>query len=199
MFPPGAPQLLRVLSLRARARKLPPAAPAAEAAPVGANRYMMLKFRIEPTTNVEKTKSSSLRPQFGLEDMSPTTDAPTPITCSMATLTGSSGSYATRSSQPLRIPALPWVCPPLPSPEDSGCSSPSPLPRPPSPPPDLPPPSPLPPLVLASLLLLLLMGLSLRVDLGCRLTQCLLTDTSWRGVAAVRLTEGDGRCLDARL
>lgn len=33
------------------------------------------------TTNVENTKSSSLRPQLGLEDMSPTTDAPTPMTC----------------------------------------------------------------------------------------------------------------------
>ena len=34
------------------------------------------------TTMVEKTKSSSYKPQYGREDMSPTTAAPTPMICS---------------------------------------------------------------------------------------------------------------------
>ena len=33
------------------------------------------------TTMVEKTKSSSYKPQYGREDMSPTTAAPTPMIC----------------------------------------------------------------------------------------------------------------------
>jgi len=62
-------------------------------------------------------------------------------TCSMATLTGNSGSYATRSSQPFKMPDLP----------PSGCSlSPLPAPSPPPPPAPSPPPRPLP-LLLAPL------------------------------------------------
>ena len=34
------------------------------------------------TTKVEKTKSSSYNPQYGREDISPTTAAPTPMICS---------------------------------------------------------------------------------------------------------------------
>lgn len=34
-----------------------------------------------PRTSVAKTKSSSFRPQLGREDMSPTTEAPTPMIC----------------------------------------------------------------------------------------------------------------------
>jgi len=39
----------------------------------GARRYIRRKLRIEPTTRVEKTKSSSLRPKLGREAMSPRT------------------------------------------------------------------------------------------------------------------------------
>ena len=35
---------------------------------------------------VEKTKSSSYKPQYGLEDMSPRTAAPTPMTCIAVTV-----------------------------------------------------------------------------------------------------------------
>ena len=44
------------------------------------------------TMIVEKTKSSSYKPQYGLEDMSPRTAAPTPITCIAVTVGTSSSS-----------------------------------------------------------------------------------------------------------
>ena len=59
---------------------------AAAATATGASRYMSEKLRIEPTTSVENTKSSSPRPQLGLELMSPSTAAPTPMICSTRTL-----------------------------------------------------------------------------------------------------------------
>ncbi len=126
---PGAPQLLSVASLSARAIKPVAAAPPAAVLAVGATvhtheqtrtrtrhrsahsdiyvlvsladtnvstapsrlialrakehsrRYMIEKFMIDPTTSVLKTKSSSLSPQLGREDISPITDAPTPMIC----------------------------------------------------------------------------------------------------------------------
>lgn len=61
------------------------APPAAATTPtVGASRYIIVKLRMLPTTSVAKTRSNSYKPQLGREDISPTTEAPTPITCSMA-------------------------------------------------------------------------------------------------------------------
>ncbi|GER56923.1 nuclear fusion defective 6 [Striga asiatica] len=68
---------------------------------VGANRYMSTKFMIEPTTRVEKTKSSSLSPKLGREAMSPRTQALTPTISSMRTLNGNWGSAKTLDRHPL--------------------------------------------------------------------------------------------------
>ena len=57
-------------------------------ADVGAKRYMSMKLRIEPTTRVEKTKSSSFNPKLGRDAMSPRTQAVTPTSSSMRTLKG---------------------------------------------------------------------------------------------------------------
>ncbi|KAG0467405.1 hypothetical protein HPP92_018985 [Vanilla planifolia] len=67
---------------------------------VGARRYMSKKLRMEPTTTVEKTKSSSLRPKLGREDMSPRTQALTPTSSSMRTLKGNWGSAETLDRHP---------------------------------------------------------------------------------------------------
>lgn len=76
------------------------AAPAGPA--VGARRYMSTKLRMEPTTRVEKTKSSSLSPKSGREAMSPITQAVTPTNSSIRTLKGNCGSAATLDLQPSR-------------------------------------------------------------------------------------------------
>ena len=53
---------------------------AAAATPaVGATRCMRTKLRMDPTTTVEKTKSSSLRSKLGWKAMSPSTQAVTPM------------------------------------------------------------------------------------------------------------------------
>ncbi|KAM2273606.1 hypothetical protein ACFX1S_043522 [Malus domestica] len=57
---------------------------------------------MHPTTRVEKTKSSSLRPKLGRETMSPRTQKLTPTTSSIRTLKGNCGSSATRDLHPLR-------------------------------------------------------------------------------------------------
>lgn len=75
---------------------------AAEADKVGASRYMRVKFSMQPTTRVEKTKSSSLRPKLGREAMSPRTQELTPTTSSIKTLNGNWGSAATRDLHPFR-------------------------------------------------------------------------------------------------
>ena len=76
---------------------------------------MREKLSIDPTTIVEKTKSSSFRPKFGREAMSPITQAPTPIISSVTTLKGNCGSAPTLSFHPLRkalkIPASPTETP----------------------------------------------------------------------------------------
>lgn len=67
----------------------------------GARRYMRTKLRMDPTTRVEKTKSSSLRPKLGRDAMSPRTQEETPTSSSMRTLKGNWGSAATRDRHPL--------------------------------------------------------------------------------------------------
>ncbi|PON60522.1 hypothetical protein PanWU01x14_151340 [Parasponia andersonii] len=110
---------------------------------VGARRYMRVKLRIEPTTRVEKTKSSSLRPKLGREAMSPRTQELTPTISSIRTLKGNWGSAATRDLHPLRKSPI--------GPNDDGLSSPAPSPplhfplSPPLPPCPTPPPLPFPP------------------------------------------------------
>ena len=130
---------------------------------VGANIYIREKLSIEPTTIVEKTKSSSLRPKFGREAMSPITQAPTPTTSSMSTLKGNCGSALNLSFQPLRNalkrPAFPTgMPPPFPS------SSPFPSPFPPPCPSLFPFPSPNPPLPPFSLSFGVFMRSSLAVE-----------------------------------
>ncbi|KAG9137542.1 hypothetical protein Leryth_018850, partial [Lithospermum erythrorhizon] len=73
-----------------------------EAVIVGAKRYMRTKFMMDPTTRVEKTKSSSLRPKLGREAMSPITQAVTPTNSSITTLKGNCGSAATLALHPLK-------------------------------------------------------------------------------------------------
>lgn len=75
---------------------------AATVAEVGARRYIRTKLRIDPTTRVEKTKSSSLRPKLGRDAMSPRTQALTPTSSSMRTLKGNCGSAETLARQPSR-------------------------------------------------------------------------------------------------
>ena len=99
---------------------------------------------LQLTMMVEKTKSSSYKPQYGLDDISPRTAAPTPITCMTVTVTRrepastsrvqyaqstcstntlyvNCGSAAIRSSHPLRRLFLgdegtppPWLSSPPP-------------------------------------------------------------------------------------
>ena len=48
---------------------------------------MIAKREVETlTTKVENTKSSSYKPQYGRDDMSPTTAAPTPMICTVIEL-----------------------------------------------------------------------------------------------------------------
>ncbi|WVZ07742.1 hypothetical protein V8G54_021088 [Vigna mungo] len=101
---------------------------------VGANRYIRVKFRIAPTTKVEKTKSSSFNPKLGLEAMSPKTQALTPTSSSIKTLKGNCGSAATLDLHPFRKrPKIP---------KEESLESPSSPPPPPPPPPPRPTPSP---------------------------------------------------------
>jgi hypothetical protein len=80
---------------------------------VGVRRYMRTKLRMDPTTRVEKTKSSSLRPKLGREAMSAITQAVTPTSSSMSTLKGNCGSAATRAAHPARkSPRMPPRRPP---------------------------------------------------------------------------------------
>ena len=69
---------------------------------VSAKRYIRVKFNIEPTTSVEKTKSSSFNPKLGREAMSPRTQAETPTNSSIKTLKGNCGSAATLDLHPFR-------------------------------------------------------------------------------------------------
>lgn len=113
---------------------------------VGARRYIRTKLRMEPTTRVEKTKSSSFRPKLGREAMSPRTHELTPTTSSMRTLKGNWGSAATLDCHPLmNKPINPRLSKgDDPEEEDESSEFPSP-PRPPElhPPPALPPSPPL--------------------------------------------------------
>ncbi|KAF6147793.1 hypothetical protein GIB67_006766 [Kingdonia uniflora] len=83
-------------------------------ADVGAKRYISTKLTIAPTTRVEKTKSSSLRPKLGRQAMSPATFELTPTTSSISTLNGNCGSAATLDLQPFRnMPMItPKILPP---------------------------------------------------------------------------------------
>ena len=76
---PGAPIDVSVRSSKRRANKFADIFPVA--AGVGAKRYIRVKFMMEPTTRVENTKSSSFKPQLGRVDMSPITEADTPMIC----------------------------------------------------------------------------------------------------------------------
>nr|CAD1829005.1 unnamed protein product [Ananas comosus var. bracteatus] len=69
---------------------------------VGASRYMSTKLTMEPTTRVEKTRSSSVSPKLGRDAMSPSTFALTPMSSSMRTLKGNSGSAETLDRHPSR-------------------------------------------------------------------------------------------------
>lgn len=102
---------------------------------VGASSQIRDRLRIVPTIRVDSTKSSSFRPKLGRVDMSPATEALTPMTCSISTLRGNRGSAATRSRQPLSrknsslsSPEPPWPSPPLPPlpplPPPAGCHRP---------------------------------------------------------------------------
>nr|POF07226.1 hypothetical protein CFP56_78458 [Quercus suber] len=105
---------------------------------VGANRYLRVKFSMDPTTRVENTKSSSLRPKLGREAMSPRTQAVTPTNSSIRTLKANCGSAATLDLHPFKNK------PNIPNPPedlDDEESSPEPFPSP--PPPPLPPPRPI--------------------------------------------------------
>ncbi|KAI7998635.1 hypothetical protein LOK49_LG10G02458 [Camellia lanceoleosa] len=80
---------------------------------VGARRYMRTKLRMQPTTRVEKTKSSSFRPKLGRVAMSPRTHALTPTSSSITTLNGNWGSAATLDLHPFRkAPNGPLLHPP---------------------------------------------------------------------------------------
>ena len=84
---------------------------------------MRTKLRMDPTTRVEKTKSSSLRPKLGREAMSPSTQAVTPTSSSMSTLKGNCGSAATRAAHPARkSPRMPPRRPPSPLPPEPAAS-----------------------------------------------------------------------------
>lgn len=67
---------------------------------VGAKRYISTKLSIDPTTRVEKTKSSSFKPKLGLDAMSPSTQAVTPTNSSIRTLKGNCGSAKTLDRHP---------------------------------------------------------------------------------------------------
>lgn len=104
---------------------------------MGARRYMRTKLRMDPTTRVEKTKSSSLSPKLGREAMSPSTQAVTPTSSSIRTLKGNCGSAKTLARHPFRkSPKGPTGS------SDGWGSSPGRLPPPPPPPPR-PDPDPL--------------------------------------------------------
>lgn len=121
-------------------------------AAVGASRYMRRKLRIEPTTRVEKTKSSSFRPKLGRHDMSPMMHALRPTSSSISTLNGNCGSAATLDFHPLRKrPNTPTTAE-----DEDELSELLPSPSPPPPPPLRPPVPllPLPPAVEALLTIL---------------------------------------------
>lgn len=80
---------------------------------VGARRYISTKLSIDPTTRVEKTKSSSFKPKLGLDAMSPSTQADTPTNSSISTLKGNCGSAKTLERHPWRNALIgsngPWL------------------------------------------------------------------------------------------
>ena len=113
MWPVGAPHFFRKKSPK---NLLVNEADAPPALAVGARNHIRLKLMIDPTISVANTKSSSWIPQSFLLDMSPSTEAPTPIICSVRTLKTNSGSAFIRSLNPAASSANGEPPPPPPPP-----------------------------------------------------------------------------------